>query len=341
MHLSPLLPLLIPLAVAVPQQPYLTNSECTTSNALQRKEWSTLSDDERIAYTDAVTCLMNEPSIYPRDAVPASTSFYTDFAASHANISLSIHQTGTFLSWHREFLSIFEYALHDCGYPRNSGIPYWDWPLYISQPLTDSPLFDDRPPPLAEMAPPSLVVLSLPTGSGGGCVLTDPFANTTVSLGPFPPEYIVTGLPENWTAPNPHYLTRDLNNYTLELFANGTRVQSLLEADNIEDFQFAFNPIHSGGHFSIGGQMADFYVSPLDPTFWLHHAQIDRLWAIWQDEDERRRDTYNGTSTFLDPVGGTPEVDGETVITFVPLGDEITLDEAKDPMRGRYCYQYV
>ena len=38
---------------------------------------------------------------------------------------------------------------------------------------------------------------------------------------------------------------------------------------------------HGGGHNWVGGTMAG-GSSPLDPLFWLHHANIDRLWAIWQ-----------------------------------------------------------
>ena len=41
--------------------------------------------------------------------------------------------------------------------------------------------------------------------------------------------------------------------------------------------------VHGGGHLTIGGDPgADFYASPGDPAFYLHHAQIDRVWTIWQ-----------------------------------------------------------
>jgi tyrosinase len=47
----------------------------------------------------------------------------------------------------------------------------------------------------------------------------------------------------------------------------------------------AFEPIledgpHNPVHNIIGGVMADMY-SPDDPIFWLHHANIDRLWVAW------------------------------------------------------------
>jgi len=37
------------------------------------------------------------------------------------------------------------------------------------------------------------------------------------------------------------------------------------------------NPVHN----LIGGAMGDITSSPRDPLFWVHHANIDRLWAAW------------------------------------------------------------
>lgn len=37
------------------------------------------------------------------------------------------------------------------------------------------------------------------------------------------------------------------------------------------------NPVHN----LIGGAMAQVPLSPWDPIFWVHHANIDRLWAAW------------------------------------------------------------
>ena len=41
------------------------------------------------------------------------------------------------------------------------------------------------------------------------------------------------------------------------------------------------NEIHdkTGG----GGHMSALEVSSFDPLFWLHHCNVDRLWAVWQD----------------------------------------------------------
>lgn len=38
---------------------------------------------------------------------------------------------------------------------------------------------------------------------------------------------------------------------------------------------------HNGVHNLIGGTMNNIAVSPRDPIFWVHHANIDRLWDAW------------------------------------------------------------
>ncbi|HET6805494.1 MAG TPA: tyrosinase family protein [Frateuria sp.] len=38
---------------------------------------------------------------------------------------------------------------------------------------------------------------------------------------------------------------------------------------------------HNGVHNLIGGAMDNISISPRDPIFWVHHANIDRLWDAW------------------------------------------------------------
>jgi tyrosinase len=46
--------------------------------------------------------------------------------------------------------------------------------------------------------------------------------------------------------------------------------------------QSLYPSIDAAPHNMIGGNMVDL-TSPNDPLFWLHHANVDRLWAVWQD----------------------------------------------------------
>ena len=64
---------------------------------------------------------------------------------------------------------------------------------------------------------------------------------------------------------------------------------------------------HGPGHNWIGGDMANVMISPNDPVFWFHHAQVDRVWAKWQEnnpgemaairEDENRLDPWDNEFT--------------------------------------------
>lgn len=38
---------------------------------------------------------------------------------------------------------------------------------------------------------------------------------------------------------------------------------------------------HGSVHVSVGGDMSTFETAGLDPIFWLHHCNIDRLWEVW------------------------------------------------------------
>jgi tyrosinase len=44
---------------------------------------------------------------------------------------------------------------------------------------------------------------------------------------------------------------------------------------------------HNAVHGAVGGAMAT-YGSPRDPLFWLHHANVDRIWAQWQSRSGKR-----------------------------------------------------
>ena len=53
-------------------------------------------------------------------------------------------------------------------------------------------------------------------------------------------------------------------------------------------FQRRLEQVHGFVHEAVGGTMAG-PSSPADPLFFLHHANIDRLWAIWQRAHPRAK----------------------------------------------------
>jgi tyrosinase len=80
----------------------------------------------------------------------------------------------------------------------------------------------------------------------------------------------------------------------------GLPVLSELQAINSQTRFSAFqttleSTLHADVHNAVGGDMAG-SSSPSDPLFWLHHANIDRLWAAWQIAHPGK-DPSNGNET--------------------------------------------
>ena len=79
-----------------------------------------------------------------------------------------------------------------------------------------------------------------------------------------------------------------------------------------------------------------------DPYFFLHHAQIDRVWWIWQNQDlKNRQNAIAGTITLNnDPVSrNTTLQDLLQLGVNEPVG--IPIASAMSTLGGPFCYIYV
>ena len=210
------------------------------------------------------------------------------------------------MPWHRYFIAQYETALRDeCGYDGYQ--PYWDWTTH-SNDISSSPLFDGSEYSLGGNGiyvphefvngtvpgVPEPQYVARPPGTGGGCVTDGPFANITLNIAPVFP----------YGSPNstgyeyqPHCLQRDFLQPLSDNFLTKEKVDSLLSAPTIAEFRKILDDgTHFAGHSTVGGDMSDIFTSPQDPAFYFHHAQIDRLWTIWQAADPASR-TYAVSDT--------------------------------------------
>uniref|UniRef100_A0A914D148 Tyrosinase copper-binding domain-containing protein n=1 Tax=Acrobeloides nanus TaxID=290746 RepID=A0A914D148_9BILA len=96
-----------------------------------RKEYRTLTDEERRRFHAAVLKLKSEP-IFDGDVTCQST--YRKFARIHETFAGvgGAHGGPSFLPWHREYLKRFEFALRRID--PSVAIPYWDTTLDSSLP---------------------------------------------------------------------------------------------------------------------------------------------------------------------------------------------------------------
>lgn len=58
--------------------------------------------------------------------------------------------------------------------------------------------------------------------------------------------------------------------------------QSAMTAATFTSFQSQMNGVHGGVHVRTGGDMGSVPTAAYDPIFYLHHANVDRIWANWQ-----------------------------------------------------------
>ncbi|KAE8331017.1 hypothetical protein BDV39DRAFT_212441 [Aspergillus sergii] len=329
---------------------------CTPERALVRKEWRELGYAERKDYIDALWCLRDRPSILSSEEYPGVRDRWDDFVATHINYTNNIHFNGLLLPWHRHFVYLWEMALREeCGY--KGSVPYWNWALDTEN-LAESPLFDGSSTSLSgngaydqnEPMPCTPGGICFPRGTGGGCVESGPFKDLQLHMGPFNSSLAQSygSLPVNAWDYNPRCLYRSLNQALLAALNNQTRIDQMQASTNIRDWLAIMSPSnpdltssHGGGHGGVGGAMADFFASPQDPSFMLHHAFIDRLWAQWQDQDpETRRYAVNGTTIIYDPPGA-PVVTLDTLVEFGELCHPRKVEKIMHPLRNGYCYTYT
>ena len=131
--------------------------------------------------------------------------------------------------------------------------------------------------------------------------------------------------PEDWPERWPKDPMRTPENSGRGFFTDPNEIGSLLPHDNYDSFTGALETgPHNSGHTWVGGAMATMH-SPADPAFWFHHAQVDRIWALWQQN-------------YPDEIADLSEQDEK----LDPWDDEFTIHSVNDiSSLGDDSYEYV
>ncbi|CUS06676.1 unnamed protein product [Tuber aestivum] len=308
---------------------------------IKRKEWRRLSKVQKKSYIKAVKCLQDKPAI-AKATIPNSISRFDDFQGVHIQQTFSIHFVGHFLAWHRYYLAIYEKALREeCDY--KGAQPYWDWTLdadnFIASPLWDpvTGFGGNGVPAPADGSP-----FAVPGATGGGCVTDGPFVDMRLHLGPGPS-----------LAGTSRCLRRAFSPWIAKTFSNTAKVNNALAQKDFGWFNkvvegetnFLNVGIHGGGHYSIGGEAGDLYASPGEPVFYLHHANLDRIYWQWQSMNlPARLSDISGPIQMFGPITG-PNVTLSFPIDLGPLAPAVTVQELMDTKgnktgSGVLCYTY-
>lgn len=189
------------------------------------------------------------------------------------------HQSWYFLPWHRGYLAAFETIVRDAvvsaGGPNDWTLPYWN--------------YSDTSRPNARRLPGAFAAATLPDGSSNPLRVERRFGDGTSPI-ELDPEFVAltaldddafTGgssdIPPGFGGPQTvfhHGPESETTNGGLESLPHniihgaigGSRPNA--DPNDWRNFGLMSMPITAG----------------LDPIFWLHHANIDRLWSVWLRE---------------------------------------------------------
>jgi tyrosinase len=98
------------------------------------------------------------------------------------------------------------------------------------------------------------------------------------------------------------------------------------------------NTPHGSMHVAVGRFMGAFNTAGLDPLFWLHHANIDRLWVVWRERNPQHLDPslvqwLTGASFSLhDAQGRDVSHTASEVVDTLAIPLEYQYDDVADPI---------
>jgi tyrosinase len=179
------------------------------------------------------------------------------------------HGTWFFLPWHRNYLACFEEIIAatvvKLGGPAGWALPYWN--------------YSDTSNPNATALPPAFLNQTNSDGTPNGLWVEG--RNMTQPTDQIPAGHVTLGCLTDGS------FAGTTNGGDPGFGGPETRFNHVGAT-----FGQLENLPHNVVHDDVGGLMSDPDTAALDPIFWLHHSNIDRLWEVWTHRDP----------TFTDPT---------------------------------------
>ncbi|KAF2259352.1 Di-copper centre-containing protein [Lojkania enalia] len=239
------------------------------------------------------------------------------------------HSSILFLTWHRPYLAVYEQALYASvqdvassfqeplrsryvAAAKDFRMPYWDWATRINRSTSAFP---------TAISSSTATIIDV---DGATKEIDNPLysfrfddkaipSNSDLALDRYWSQF-----PNTIRAPDRNgnsrnsLVSRVITNEAASLRTNvSLMLLSYKEFDGFSNNAWlrsgtpgtygSLEDVHNEIHDKVGngGHMGSLDVSSFDPVFWLHHTNVDRLWAIWQ--------ALNPNAYAIDKVAGAPE----------------------------------
>lgn len=227
-----------------------------------------------------------------------------------ANGTAQIHFCYWFLPWHRAYLSVTERKLREIAKDQTLALPYWNWT--IERRIPDRYLV-----PASPLSRAKRFTQNRPLTDGEVDYIKDDPILRALGVGALSATKFVA----NATS-NPIAMAREL----ATSIGGVARPNAADVYGNTRLERSPHGPIHVyvGGVSPSGdavGDMTDFATAGLDPLFFAHHANLDRLWEIWRQSPANIA-TEPKTEAFLEHRFVFPWLDGSAI--EVPVKDTLS-----------------
>jgi tyrosinase len=225
------------------------------------------------------------------------------------------HGSWFFLPWHRMYLSCFERiimaSVKRLGGPDDWALPYWN--------------YSDGSNPDARRLPPAFRATHLPDGSANSLRIDAraPGANdgdeiadsddVDISSCEMQPAFVSepAGGAPGFGGPRTKFMHSGQTAGDLERLPHGS--------------------MHMAVGGLSGGWMSSFLTAALDPLFWLHHCNIDRLWKVWLRRDLGHKNPTQAAWLTTIPFE-LHDADG----TIVSMTSSMVIDSTASPLLYEY-----
>lgn len=247
-------------------------------------------------YAEAIRKMHDLPASDPRS--------WRNQAIIHANYCP--HGMEDFLEWHRFYITYFEAICGEIINDPEFALPYWNWSN--NNGLLPEPFFGSNPLNVA--------------------FLNDPSAYS-------PPSWSRSGWRDINTVGS-RAISRDRGLMNDPRFSQIFTADSLESTKRLSDYRLFQSTIegepHNMAHVLVGdpnGHMIN-GLSSLDPVFWLHHCNVDRIWAEWQAAGNTTPShTMQYEGQFVNASGQSVDVTAKQSHDFVSMG--FTYDSLNTP----------